>query len=111
MGKIHVISDNTSQDKVFKLGRKELLVAVAYTDGCYSEFNEYDFDGEKAKIVESLVLNPKAKRYDMDRWIRYRYLRLFRLPFSVTYKWKGTDETFKVKPILWLRLGKVNDEY
>ena len=106
MGKIHVISDNTSQDKVFKLGRKELLVAVGYTDGCYSEFNEYDFDGEKAKIVESLVLNPKAKRYYTDRWIRYRYLRLFRLPFSVTYKWKALMKPLRLSQLCGLDLEK-----
>lgn len=106
--KIHEIDYNTCQHNVFSLGRKHLILVVGYTDGCYSQFDDYDIDGNKRRITEDLVLNDPDARYDSpNRWVRYKFRRICRLPFKVAYREAGDDEVFKIHPTLWIRTKKV----
>lgn len=106
--KVHEIDYNTCQHNVFSLGRKNLILVVGYTDGCYSQFNDYDMDGNKQKTTEELVLNDPDARYDSpNRWVRYRFRRICRLPFKVAYREVGDDEIFKIRPTLWIRTKKI----
>lgn len=110
--KVHVLDYNTCQHNVFSLGRKHLILVVGYTDGCYSQFNDYDFDGNKQNTTQDLVLNDPDARYDSpNRWIRYKFRRICRLPFKVAYRWKGDDEIFKIHPTLWIRTKKIPKDY
>jgi len=108
--KVHKIYDNTCQHTIFSLGKKSLILVVGYTDGCYSQFNDYDTDGNKQITAEDLVLNDPDARYDSpNRWVRYKFRRVCTLPFKVAYRWYDNDKVFKIKPALWVRVGKVKD--
>lgn len=110
--KVHEISDNIAQHNVFALGRRRLILVVGYTDGCYSQFNDYDIDGNKRNTTEDSVLNDPDARYDStNRWVRYKFRRICRLPFKVAYRWKGDDEIFKIHPTLWVRTKKIPKDY
>jgi hypothetical protein len=110
--KAHEIDYNTAQHNVFSLGRKHLILVVGYTDGCYSQFNDYDIEGNKQRTTEDLVLNDPDARYDSpNRWIRYKFRRICRLPFKVAYRWAGDDEIFKIYPTLWIRTKKIQKDY
>lgn len=109
--KIHELDYNTATSFLFNIGKK-LLVVVGYTDNCYSQFNDYDYDGNKQRTTEDLVLNDPDAGYDSpNRWIRYKFRRICRLPFAVTYRWKGASETFKIHPTLWIRTKKIPKDY
>ena len=110
--KVHELNYNTCQHEVFRLGRKKMILLVGYFDNCNSPFAEYDYDGNKVKTTEDLVLNDHDARYDSpNRWIRYKFRRICRLPFKVAYRWEGDDRVFYRKPTLWIRLKKVKERY
>lgn len=104
--KIHILEDCTAQHTILNIG-KSLLLVIGYTDDYYSVFGEEHLENRK-RITEDLVLNDRNAPCDSPkRWIRYRFFRLLTLPFNITYKWKGTDTTFKIHPEVWIRLNKV----
>jgi len=106
--KVHELDDNVFQHDIFTLGKK-LLVIVGFTDNCYSQFCNYDEDGNKRRITEDLVLNdPNAKWDSPNRWVRYKFRKVFTLPFNVAYCWEGSDKIFKIKPTVWIR-GRKTD--
>lgn len=99
---VRVIEDNVCQDNLLCIGKK-LLQVVGFYDNIYSPF---DVDG---RFTEDLVLHDSSARYDSpNRWWRYRFIRLFTLPFKVNYRYAGSDEVFQVKPEVWLRLNRVD---
>ena len=110
--KIHRLNYNTCQHIVFSLGRKHLILIVGYTDNCYSQFNDYDIDGNKKNTTEDLVLNdPKAKYDSPKKWIRYKFKRICTLPFKINYCWEDSNRVFTIKPSLWIRIKKVKEKY
>lgn len=100
MIRVRQIEDNVCEDNLVIIGKKRLVV-VGYTDGCYSEFGTND------NVTEALVMTKKCKRSHGGEWVRFRFLRICRLPFKVKYQYKGSDHVFDVRPELWLKLNKV----
>ena len=104
--KTHILEDCIEQHTILNIG-KSLLLIIGYTDSYYSAFGGEHLLSHK-RITEDLVLNDKKAYYDSSkRWIRYRFFKLLTLPFNITYKWKGTNTTFKIHPEIWIRLNKV----
>ena len=97
---VRELEDNVCQHNLFVIGNKWIVV-VGFKD-LYSSF--YDVEG---RTTYDLVLHDENARYDSpNRWLGYRYVRLFRLPFKVKYKWVGSDNTLKVRPEVWLRFKR-----
>lgn len=100
---VREIEDNVCQHNLFTIG-KNLIMCIGFMDWCYCQFNT------DKRTTEDLVLHNENARYDSpDRWWRYRFFRLCRLPFKVKYKWVGYDKPFKVRPEIWIRIHHVKD--
>lgn len=97
---IRVLADNVCQHNLLKIGKKLLLI-IGFTD-LYSPF--YDV----GRTTEDYVLHDENARYDSpNRWWRYRFVMLCRLPFKVRYRWEGSDEVFKSRPEIWIRTKRI----
>lgn len=100
---VRELEDNVCQHNLFTIG-KSLIMCIGFMDWCYCPFYT------DKRTTEDLVLHNDNARYDSpNRWWRYRFFRLFRLPFNVKYKWVGNDKPFKVRPEIWIRLYRIKD--
>lgn len=101
---VRVLADNVCQHNLLNIGNSKLLV-IGFSD-LYSSF--FDEEGNKGRTTEDLVLHDENARYDSpNRWWRYRFVRLCRLPFKVKYRWEGSDEVFKSRPEIWIRTKRI----
>ena len=99
---VRELEDNVCQHNLFTIG-KQLIMCIGFMDWCYCQFNT------DKRTTEDLVLHDENARYDSpDRWWRYRFFRLCRLPFKVKYKWVGYNKPFKVRPEIWIRLNRID---
>lgn len=105
--KVHVLKYCIAQHTILNIG-KSLLLIIGYTDAYYSAFGEIYLLNNRRRITEDLVLNDEKAFYNSHkRYIRYKFFKLLTLPFNITYRWEGTNITFKIHPKVWIRLNKV----
>lgn len=103
--KIHILEDCISQHTILNIG-KSLLLVIGYADYYYSEFGFARI--QNTRLTEDLILKDKTASYDSPkRWIKYRFFKLLKLSFNITYRWRGIDRTFKIHPEVWIRLNRV----
>lgn len=100
---VREITDNTCQHNLLNIGNERILVI-----GFIDSYSAFDCEYVEGRFTEELVLHDKNARYDSpNRWWRYRFFRLCRLPFKVKYRIEGSDYVFKSRPEVWIRLNRI----
>ena len=98
---IREVADNLCQHNLCVIGNK-LLMVIGFIDSYSSFYTD-------KRVTDELILHDENAKYDNpNRWWRYRYFRLCRLPFKVRYRREGSNYVFKVRPQIWIRLNRID---